>query len=141
MKKIFYVPLVSVMLIACSKYEDGPDFSILTKKERLSNNWTVSEAIHESGDNANFQDSYVNFQFNIGIDKNYTISYKPNGIDNYCEMGTWEFNSDKTHFVTTNASGKTIDYTILRLAKNQLWVRFSDQGNDWVLHLWPKPQG
>lgn len=140
MKKIFYVPLVSVMLIACTKYENGPDYSLLTKKERLSNNWTVSEAIHQSGDNTDFHAVYVNYQFNIGADENYTMTYKPNGGDDYCELGTWAFNNDKTHFVTTSSSGKMVDYTILRLTKNELWVRFSDETSEWDLHLWPKSQ-
>ncbi len=141
MNKIFYVPLVCVMLVSCSKYENGPDFSLLSKKERVANHWTVSEATHLSGDAPDFHSTYVKYQLNIGIDKNYTISYRPGGIGDYCEMGTWVFNSDKTHLITTSASGEIVDYHILRLSKNELWVRFSNDGNEWELHLWPKQEG
>lgn len=139
MKKIFYVSLVSVMLIACTKYENGPDFALKTKKERISNNWVLNEAVHLSGDDTRaFSAIYPEYQFNIGQDDTYTLFYRPSETEHYSEKGHWKFSSDKLHFTTTCDSGAETDYHILRLANNELWVRFTDNSNEWELHLFPK---
>lgn len=140
MKRIVYVSLVSVLLIACTKYENGPDYTLQTKKVRLANNWTVNEAIHLNGDStAPFHKIYSGYQFNIGADEQYSLFFRPNGEGHYNEKGTWKFSDDKLHFITTSEAGAVIDYYILRLAHNELWVRFTNEGNEWELHLFPKP--
>jgi hypothetical protein len=138
MKTITCVAAIVLMLGGCTKYENGPDFSVLSKKERLSNNWTVNEAIHLSGDGGSFQNYYEGYQFNIGQDEKYTLFFRPNGIGYYTEGGTWKLSEDKLSFTTTCSTGGGITYHILRLAHNELWVRFTDDGNEWELHLFPK---
>lgn len=142
MKKLIYVSLVSVLLVACTKYENGPDFTLKSKKERLSNNWTLNEAIRVSGDDARpFHEIYPAWQFNIGEDETYTMFYRPGENEHYTEKGHWKFSGDKLHFTTSCDSGVETEYHILRLAHNELWVRFTDSnsGNEWELHLFPKP--
>lgn len=141
MKKLFYVSLVSVLFVACTKYESGPDYSLLSKKERLSNNWTVNEAIHISGENSStFQSLYPNYQFNIGEDENYSLYYTVDTTNSYIEKGKWKFSDDKLRFTTMCETGAEVEYQILRLVKNELWVRFHANTDEWELHLFPKPQ-
>lgn len=128
-----------MMLIACSKYENGPDFSLRTKTDRLCNNWQVSDAQHVSGDNPDlFTDVYYRYQLNIGKDGQYTITYVPNGHGNYTESGTWKFNDDKTHVLLSAYDGKVSDYTVLKLENCALWIRFTEEGDEWEVHLFPK---
>lgn len=138
MKTITGAVAVMLMLVGCTKYENGPDFSLISKKERLSNNWTVNEAIQLSGDAGTFQTTHQGYQFNIGDDGKYTMYYRPDGVSYYTESGTWQLASDKLHFTTTCSTGKIVEYQILRLARNELWVRFTDNGSEWELHFFPK---
>lgn len=137
--------MIFVLFVACTKYENGPDFSLLSRKERLTNNWTVEQAIFLGGDSAkgdvacNFQEMYPRYQFNIGEDEQYTMSYHKTEQNMSHESGTWAFANGKEHFSTTCNSGTITDYEILRLTKNNLWVRFAFQGNQWELHMFPKP--
>jgi hypothetical protein len=138
MKTILSVAIGILFLAGCTKYENGPDFSVKSKKERLTNNWTVNEAIHLNGDGAAFHDMYPNYQLNIGEDDKYTKYYRMNAVEVCIEQGKWKFTNDKLHFITTCDNGSEIDYQILRLAGSELWVRFTDSGNEWELHLFPK---
>src|ERR1044072_7323113 len=123
MRRGFYAGTILLLLVGCSKYENGPDFSMKSKTERLCNNWVVNEASQTSGDSVcAFLNVYCNYQWNISRDKQYSTTYKPNGMGNHVEMGTWKFNDDKTHLLCTSNSGAVVDYYILRLDNNQLWV-------------------
>jgi hypothetical protein len=138
MKTILTVVAGILMVAGCSKYENGPDFSLKSKKERISNNWTVNEAIRLSGDGETFQSAYDDYQLNIGEDEKYTKFYRMSADEHCIEQGRWNFTNDKMHLVTTCDNGKETDYLILRLALNELWVRFTDAGSEWELHLRPK---
>ncbi len=98
----------------------------------------INEAIHVNGEAPSFLDTYRDYQFNIGDDEKYTQFYRNSDEQHIIKKGVWKFTNDKLHFVATADDGSEIDYQILRLAGNELWVRFTDSGNEWELHLHPK---
>lgn len=132
-----------ILLCACSRYEEGPDFSLQTKTKRISNNWRIN-TVYDNGADAtmSFCESYPAYQLNIGTDEKYTISYTLSSTEMYVESGTWKFNNDKTHLILTSGTGVEYDFTILRLEKNDLRLKqVINGGGERKIHFWPKSNG
>ncbi|MEX1192731.1 MAG: hypothetical protein WEA99_12225 [Brumimicrobium sp.] len=108
---------------SCSKYEDGPKFSLRTKKARLTGEWEVVRIGNESFPQNGYSLEMV---FEKDGDFEYKYSY-----DNYSYTysGDWAFTSDKEKVVLSinnGAGGQTLE--ILRLKNNELW--FEDSNNE-----------
>lgn len=108
---------------SCGKYEEGPGFTLLTKKMRLTNDWDVKEVVYSDGTVvADNDDQYTTFE------KDGTAK----AIDgNLIVTGTWEFSSDKEKLrVTYTYFGQpdTDEFTIIRLTNKELWLK--DINND-----------
>ena len=126
MKKTIFFSVLSLILAttflsSCSKYDEGSNFTLLTKKSRMVNNWHLMSA------------NVDGFEINLsGISKHLELS--KDGLYKYTESfiilgqtleeityGTWEFNDDKSKLVLTE-TGATIsdEYTILKLTKDEM---------------------
>ncbi len=139
---IFYVPAVLVLFVACSKYEEGPAFSMRSKAERISNHWVISTVYLNGTDiTMSYYSTHRNFQLNIGRDKQYTLTYAPSPTEFHMENGDWRFNGDKTHVVLSDSNGGEVDYTIRKLDKSELWLSSTNnEGHEVELRLMPKPE-
>jgi hypothetical protein len=106
---------------SCGKYEEGPGFTLLTKKARLSREWDAKEYVSVDGEvMVDNSDDYVTFE------KDGTYKATDGGTS---FVGTWEFVSDKEKVRTAYMFGNTeifSDWTIIRLTKEELWVKDSD---------------
>lgn len=137
-KLLLAAALVTVLNFqSCKKYDDGPTFSLKTKKSRLSREWEVVK-IYDSSGAQTFPYSGVGYSFDINLEflkegdfietANYsygTYSYS------YSYKGTWEFSSNKENLLIEldNTAEK---WKINRLTKKEFW--FEDtQGNEWEL--------
>jgi hypothetical protein len=112
-------------LSACGKYEEGPGFTLLTKKARLTGEWDAKEYVDADGTVvADNDDATVEFV------KDGTMIIRDGGTST---EGTWEFVSDKEKLrtsysytilgVTQTYTGET---TIIRLTNKELWTKDSD---------------
>lgn len=116
-----------VLLTSCKKYEEGPGFSLRSKKERVANLWTIVYA-YDYKDSINITADYADetWDFTKGGD----FVEKDNGsID---KTGTWEFVSDKEK-VVVKFQLDTLTYDILKLKENELWLKDAEE----ELHLIP----
>jgi hypothetical protein len=118
--------LCCVLLSACKKYEDGPAFSLMTKKARLANIWQVDKYLLNGEDKT---DAYRAL-----ISREKLVIYQSGKFD-YSEVstwvwaapeysGTWDF-IDKKESVELKpdpASMQTQTYHILKLKKDELWM-------------------
>jgi hypothetical protein len=139
MKRILYVSVAFVLLVACSKGDEGSDFGFRSKKKQISNNWQVTEAIHLSGDSLRpFGDMYANYQLNICEDEQYSLSFRPGGLGSYAEAGRWKFTQNKTFIEFSSSNGEVYETEILKLGNNTLWIKYKNSGNEWELHMIPK---
>lgn len=113
----------SIVLIAasCGKYSDGPGFTVLTKKMRLTNEWDIKTIIDSDG--TSYSDtSDDTFTF----DKDGTYRSNSGSIS---VNGKWEFTSNKEKIRVTYTSGSvsvTEESEILRLTNTELWLKDSD---------------
>jgi hypothetical protein len=127
MKKITNIMLsaafiLAVTLTSCGKYEDGPGFTVRSKKARLCQTWKPVKFIDgQSGTETTYTGSAT---YTIEKDGSYKITDGSTTI-----TGTWEWANDKeaiktsyTVFgiTTTNTS------TITRLTMKELWTKDSD---------------
>jgi len=124
-KIIFLIFFLSVFCDSCKKYEDGPAFSIRSKKERISNVWKVEYYSENGTDKTDyFNSTFANTLIAINKDKSYFLSYKFNNVVDYVESGNWKFNSNKTFIILykTSPGTDTTDMKIKRLKEDELWL-------------------
>ena len=124
----FAILLCTATLVSsCGKYEEGPSFTILTKKMRLTGDWTatamtVNEQVQDlngitttASINNDGTYAYV-IQYTLG-----TLSYTDT------ENGTWEFNSDKSGVLFMEDDQSTaVDRTIVKLTNKEMKLRTVD---------------
>ena len=141
MKKLFFLlPLFALVFTACNKYEDGPALSLVTKKERLENTWIIHTVFKNDVDvTADYNAAAAGYTLNIKKDETYTLSYRPFNMTDYSESGTWNFNDKKT-MVTFQKSGSSDSRTweILRLKTDELWAKYSENGDAYEVRLTEK---
>lgn len=109
--------LLSAMITGCKKYDDGPAFSLKTKKARLARTWRIDKYIDNTGGSVQGNAAYT---MTFERDGAVTVSNPP---FNY--TGTWDFTSDKSGIVFSyGAFGYVTSETstILRLTSKDLWL-------------------
>ena len=121
--------VVAGSFFSCKKYDEGPALSLASKKSRLVNTWTVSEMFYDG--------TAVEPDSLWGVE---TFEYRKDGRCVYTRhssgaplvtSGTWVFINrfeDLSVTITDTVQGivssKTSVTHILRLKKNELWLRF-----------------
>jgi hypothetical protein len=115
----FIIPLVLVILTSCGKYEEGPEFTLLTKKQRLIGDWVLEEAMVD-GQALNVED-YADYTLTFERDGTAKITYGA-----LFQKGTWEFVDDKKKLRTIDLSGQMTEPTIIRLTNKELWLKDAD---------------
>lgn len=131
MKKIAIYLFVLTLSIAgissCGKYEEGPKFTFLTKKARITNTWNLaSQTTNGSITNLSNQ----TWEVVIKDDETYTSKAALFGITFLNETGSWKFSDDKLELLTTPAnSANTANWEIVRLKSDELKLRYFANGD------------
>jgi hypothetical protein len=131
MKKFSFILFaVASMALAtfssCGKYEDGPGFSLSSKKARVANTWVIEKCI------VNGQDVTTTFLVLLG---DHSLVFKKDGayeflVDGDRETGTWSFDSKKENLeLMENGSTTKFLQKITRLTSNEMWL-VEDDGTD-----------
>lgn len=105
----------SLLLGSCSKYEDGPGFTVRTAKARVSGDWKLTSYTLNGVD---YTSSLPTITMTIEKDGSYSATYS-SGSGSVTESGTWVFNDDKTTIAFT-ASSNTDTYTITELKSKEM---------------------
>lgn len=111
----------TTFLTSCGKYEDGPGFTLLTKKARLTGEWDAIEFENSNG-------------IVTADNSNTTVKFEKNGRvilneDGFSITGKWEFTSNKEKIkITSELLGDPEELTILRLTNKDLWTKDSNGG-------------
>lgn len=119
--------LILLSVASCGKYEEGPSFSLRSKKARVANEWKIDYA-YDLGDQQETTADFAGETWTFTKDGEFFE--KENGeLDN---TGKWEFISDKEE-IAISFPADIEKYTILRLKENEMWLRDHEE----ELHLVP----
>lgn len=123
---LFMTAVFTMTFESCGKYEEGPGFSLASKKGRLSREWVGDVYIDgASGTSVTITGSDV-----VTFDKDGKFTYTSGGASS---VGTWEFSSNKENLlVSFTILGVTSTDTskIIRLTSKELWTMETDGSND-----------
>jgi len=127
--RVIIVLATTLILSACTYYEDGPVLSFKSAKTRISGEWELTDVI--------VNDKTDEIILNNENDITYTFIENGcliiNNTDNTRSAketlnATWEFNKDKTTIIidiTDSTNGLSVighEMTILRLTDDELWI-------------------
>lgn len=120
-KNLTYFTLAGVTsmgISSCGKYEDGPGFSLLSKKARVAGDWKVkSIGTQVMGSNYSIN---MSFEKSGSLTSSFTYSYAGYSYtDSY--TGSWDFLSDKEQ-LALNIDGDVQLFEIKRLKNNEMWL-------------------
>jgi hypothetical protein len=113
---------VAVLTTSCNKYEEGPSFSLLTKKQRLTGEWTLEAYISDGQDiTSSVQAAWGPAAWIIQKDERYSIT------GSFNEHGDWELTGDKDEMrFDPDGNDPAVSYHILRLRNKELWLRYTN---------------
>ncbi len=120
-KYLFGALLLSAIFIisSCKKYEEGPAFSLRTKKARLCGDWKIESITYDGVDNTS---NYSNYEWNIEKDESYVSRITSSGISIEVK-GKWKFGEDKDDVYFTPDGGSEVSYRITKLKNTELWMK------------------
>ena len=134
------IPILALTLsiTGCKKYDEGPNISLRSKTERISNAWKVAKAIANDGNDVT--DSYDKYDLEMlkNGDAKLAVKYIITDMAYKFETeGSWSFRDKKKELVLDmeNLNGDRT-YKILKLKEDELWLRDDDSRVE--LHLEPK---
>ena len=143
MKKLFLVGFVAVlatssMMTSCSKYDEGSNFTLMTKKSRVINEWNLV-SMTQDGTALNMTGQVVTSKFSKDGTYSTTTAYTLLG-QTYTDTvtGTWSFSDDKTKLLTIE-TGTTVtgEWTIIQLAKDDMKLsQFDAANNSTTITVW-----
>lgn len=124
-KNIMLTAGLGIMLgtVSCGKYEDGPGFSLKSKKARLVGEWEVVEVEDTDLDD---EDLKINLEFDKDGDMKFKYTYY--GYT-YSEKGDWEWEDGKAS-IEVDLDGYSTEWEILKLTSEEFWFEDED-GLEW----------
>ncbi|MFH0894601.1 MAG: hypothetical protein V2A54_09200 [Bacteroidota bacterium] len=127
---VFCKSLIALFILAltfsfpsCKKYEDGPAFSLSSKKSRLCGNaWKVDKVFKGDQD---YTDAWKSTA------PSYYISYSTDGTyfamwDFQSSEGEWELDYDKKYLVRHPYASGEVEFEIISLKRKQLRLYYED---------------
>jgi len=118
------VALVIVLNISsCSTYDDGPNFTLKSKKSRLSGTW---EVVKVDGDR--MEDGSITLEFDKNGDFSFSVEYSFYGYDINADYdGEWEWADGKENIKIDYDEGDDTEFHVTRLTNSEFW--FEDEDN------------
>lgn len=129
MKRILTISLFGCLVLgvisSCSKYPEGPKFTLITKTQRLANEWILTSYMINGNEFIATQP-----QTKLAIDKDGTYSISATEtvlgqIQSNFSHGTWALSEEKTNIeILVEGEDIPVSYLIRDLRKNKLVLQF-----------------
>lgn len=120
---LFSLSLFTIGLVGCTKFSEGPSFSIQTRKARICNDWKLSDYVLNGN---NIFDASITTKMTIDKDGTYSISNYTNElgqIQGTYSHGTWMFGEDNTSvffYADTTTINPVHEYSIKELRSKRM---------------------
>ena len=118
----------ATLVSSCNKYEEGPSFSLLSAKMRITGDWTATAMTVNNEDT-----DMTNLVMTVSINNDGTFSSETvttivigslSSSYSSSEVGTWDFNSDKTSvLMMVDGESSATEATILKLENKEMKLR------------------
>lgn len=117
----------TILFSSCGKYEEGPGFSLATKKARLTGEWLLKEVTV----NNVAQDMSTEGQISMTLKKDQTGTMSITFFGaTLSEPIEWKFSDDKLKLMIKEVDDDEWEENeILRLTSKELWFREIDNSN------------
>ncbi len=133
---LLFASFALLFLASCGKYENGPGFSLRSKKARIVGNWTVEKYYEDGVDvTSDVLSDGTSIIIEFKDDGSYSSTITNTIWGQSVETGTWDLSEDKEYFTTTDSDGEVSTVRILRLTNDEIW--FEDTSSETVdeIHL------
>jgi hypothetical protein len=122
MNRYLLLSAAIVLLAGCRKYDEGPAFSIRSKKERLANLWEIEKYFVNGEDKTATVDTmFLTFEFRKNGEYQEQMAHH---YMYYIDNGSWKFTEDKKN-VDIYRSNDTMRWHITKLEEDRLWVVYT----------------
>jgi hypothetical protein len=116
MKNIPLLLILSMLFLdACKKYPQGPDISLLPRRERIEGKWIAGSVKYNSNDSTANYKNYI-WEFT----RQYSVILQ---INNKKYLGYWSTQTNDNEFVIEYDSLPKITFKILRLTDKEFFIR------------------
>lgn len=126
------VAATAMIFSSCGKYEEGPAFSLLTKKARLTGTWTMTEMTVD-GEVQDMQG--VTSTTTLEKDGTGTVTASMSGFSFSADI-EWEFDDTKENLRTRTYDSDSETWSdwsetkILKLTNSECWMEDTETYND-----------
>ena len=121
---VAFLALTMVIVSSCSKYDEGPKFTLLPASARITGNWTTT-AVTINGQAQNLSGTTLKTEIKKDGTWTTTNSYFGSSLA-ITDNGTWKFNSDKTQVISVDSDGDETIFTIIMLKNKMLKWKIVD---------------
>jgi hypothetical protein len=128
-KQIIVFSLLFVLLGACNKYEEGSNFSLLSAKNRLVNNWKLTK--YEVGGVNQPINNNTGLEMDFYNDNTFKRTWVIGGWQ-VPENGDWAFVDGKRKITLKKSDGTLELYTIVQLKSKDFKAKRVDEGVEYV---------
>lgn len=144
LKKLSVLAVLSLMVTACSQYEEGPAVSLYSKGKRVQGTWYFDQVMYNDVDSSeHYYKGRIEFSLGEGAEKDWGLyvwhqdPYNPD--PSKMILGGWEFLADKDSIQmivmhTDPQLWDTVSWKINRLAYSEWWME--RQLNDTTQLTW-----
>lgn len=135
MKALLFFSMALVLLGSCNKYADGPSFSLLSRKARITNEWILEKQT------LNNSEQPITTEIKLTIEKDGTFSESTvnnalGQLQSTHRHGTWLFLEGKGQFSLTESTegSLAVNYEIRELKNKRLKLRRTINNNiyEWL---------
>ena len=133
---LLFTAFAMLLLASCGKYEDGPDFTLRSKKARIAGSWTLEKYMVDGVDltsQVSAADLAISFKYNE--DGSYSEVTFISGQVVATNSGTWKLSLDKENLVVIYTNGTVYAQKILRLTNSELWLQETYGGDITETHF------
>ena len=134
MKALLTLFVVGFLFTSCYKYEEGPRFSLLSRKARLCNEWVLQTYLDNGTDKTIVCETTTLTIENDGTYSISTVRNEMGQVQSEFSHGTWVFQDAKGQVVMTDSQEGSIPltYDILELRNSNLQLRKKIAGISYI---------
>lgn len=114
--------LIAFSFGGCKRYEEGPLISFRSVSSRIINDWKMDMYLVDGEDYTDdFNLALKDFKLSLYTNNTYYMIANSTSND-----GAWEVDEDKKYFMMDQNGFLNFKGEIIRLKKNELWIRDED---------------